>query len=258
MSAWTLIEGDSVQVIPTLDRGLADLIVTDPPYSSGGMVRGDRQADTVSKYVNNDSGNVEIGGFDGDTRDQRSFAFWATLWLSMLRGVAKPGASALVFVDWRQLPAITDAVQAAGWVWRGIVPWSKTEATRPQLGRPRAQCEYIVFATNGPHSPYHGAPALPGFYEVPTERERVHITQKPVALMLELVRLAPPDGVVLDPFCGSGSTAVAAIRSGRRVVTVESNAGIASIARERLAAETDGLSLQAQRSGQEPLFGGEL
>lgn len=78
----------------------------------------------------------------------------------------------------------------------------------------------------------------------------------PAAPVLDLVRLAPPGGVVLDPFCGSGSTAVAAIRTGRKVVTIESNPAIATVARERLKAEADGLSIQDARSGQAPLFGG--
>ena len=52
--------------------------------------------------------------------------------------------------------------------------------------------------------------------------ERMHPTQKPLSLMRWLVRLvAPPGGVVLDPFAGSGSTLVAAAHEGRAAVGVE-------------------------------------
>lgn len=126
-------------------------------------------------------------------------------------------------------------MQAGGWVWRGLVPWNKTEATRPQLGRPRAQCEYIVFATKGA-LPAEG-PCIPGFYTVPTPRYRSHMTEKPIPLLLELMRVMPAGGLVIDPFAGSGSTGVAALRTGRRALLFELSKKIADKAAQRLVAE---------------------
>jgi site-specific DNA-methyltransferase (adenine-specific) len=83
----------------------------------------------------------------------------------------------------------------------------------------------------------------------------VHSTEKPIALMLELVRLfTDPGELVIDPFAGSGTTGVACVRLGRRFAGAELDPAMAKIARERLAAETDGLSLGAARAGQTPLF----
>jgi site-specific DNA-methyltransferase (adenine-specific) len=56
--------------------------------------------------------------------------------------------------------------------------------------------------------------------------------------MEELVRPANPGGVVLDPFCGSGSTGVAALRSGRRFIGIEREDAYIDIARTRLDAAT--------------------
>lgn len=62
-----------------------------------------------------------------------------------------------------------------------------------------------------------------------------HPTVKPVALMRYLVRLVtPPGGVVLDPFCGSGSTGVAAIEEGFRFVGIDISAEYCEIARRRI------------------------
>jgi site-specific DNA-methyltransferase (adenine-specific) len=74
-------------------------------------------------------------------------------------------------------------------------------------------------------------------------RRNTHPTVKPVALMRWLIRLAsPPGGLVLDPFAGSGSTGIAALKEGRRFLGVEQNARYARIARARLAAaETEAL-----------------
>lgn len=77
----------------------------------------------------------------------------------------------------------------------------------------------------------------PDFEEVPFERvavRNVHPTVKPLDLMRWLVRLVtPPMGLVLDPFLGSGTTAVAALEEGCRVVGVEREAAYVAIARGR-------------------------
>jgi site-specific DNA-methyltransferase (adenine-specific) len=67
-----------------------------------------------------------------------------------------------------------------------------------------------------------------------TLRRNTHPTVKPIALMQWLVRLiTPPGGTVLDPFCGSGSTLIAADREGLDAIGIEINPGYAAIARDR-------------------------
>lgn len=62
-----------------------------------------------------------------------------------------------------------------------------------------------------------------------------HPTVKPISLMRYLVRLvSPKGGIVLDPFCGSGSTGVAAIMEGARFIGIEREPQYAKIARERI------------------------
>ncbi len=74
----------------------------------------------------------------------------------------------------------------------------------------------------------------------PTSRERVdYPTQKPLALLRRIVELASNAGdVVLDPFCGSGTTLVAAKHLGRRWIGIDSNPQAIEIARARLAARS--------------------
>ena len=63
-------------------------------------------------------------------------------------------------------------------------------------------------------------------------------TQKPVALYERIVRASSDNGdVVLDPFCGSGTTLVAAKRLGRRWIGIDANADAIAIAEKRLAKE---------------------
>lgn len=230
----TLYHGDALQCLQGLVPGSVDAVITDPPYSSGGAFRGDRTLDTKSKYLSSGSGNLgKTSDFGGDNRDQRAFHFWSALWAAAALAAAKPGAPALFFTDWRQLPVSTDYLQAGGWVWRGIVPWAK-KTSRPQMGRFSASCEYVVWGSAGPMPVERGVGCLPGFYEFAYPSEREHVTQKPLDLMAAMVAICKPDGVVLDPFMGSGTTGVAAIGTGRSFVGCEQSAEYFEIACRRI------------------------
>lgn len=229
----TLYLGDCLEILPHL-TGI-DALVTDPPYSSGGMVRGDRMASTRDKYQST-SVDVEHPEFTGDNRDQRGFHAWASLWLMYALAATKPGGVAALFSDWRQLPTMTDALQSGGWVWRGIVPWDKVNA-RPMPNRFRAQCEFVAWGSNGPRDfTMAGADYHPGILtgKPPGNADREHSTQKPVGVMATLCRIAPAGGVVLDPFMGSGTTGIACGDIGRKFIGIEKDARIFDIACRRI------------------------
>lgn len=86
---------------------------------------------------------------------------------------------------------------------------------------------------------------------------RDHPTQKPVGVMQWCLGWLPDDArTVLDPFAGSGTTGVACLRAGRQFIGIEREPQYFALACERLRAEESGSTLQAQRAGQAPLFGG--
>lgn len=238
----TLFHGNALAVLSGMAHGTVDALITDPPYSSGGATRGDRAAKPSAKYQQ--SGQKERWSeFDGDNRDQRGFLHWCALWMAEALRVARPGAPACVFTDWRQLPVTTDALQAGGWVWRGIVPWNKTEGVRPQMGRFRAQCEYVVWGSSGPMPQRPDVGVLPGFFQRAVRAaDKFHMTGKPVEVMREIVRIVPPGGTVLDPFSGGGTTLVAALLEGRRAIGIEINES---------HCETTAKRLEALRAGSE-------
>lgn len=218
----TLYHGDALAVLRELPSASVAALITDPPYSSGGMVRGDRTSlDTKAKYSGSYGRQPDHADFTGDSRDQRGYAYWCALWLSECRRVLTPGGIALLFTDWRQLPSTTDALQAGGFVWRGIVPWYKP-TTRPMPGGFMASCEYVVWGSGGAvERDYENGVYLPGFFQANSPRDREHLTQKPLSVMRELVKIAPEGGTILDPFAGAGTTGVAAAIEGRKFVGVE-------------------------------------
>lgn len=233
-----LRHGDALAVLPTLASGSVDAVIADPPYSSGGMFRSDRIRNGKEKCVGagyvNGKPPVDRPDFTGDSRDQHAWGFWVSLWACECLRVAKPGAVCCIFTDWRQLPTASDALQAGGWIWRGIGVWDKTEAARPQKGWFRNQCEFFVWGTNGLRD-RQGA-CLPGLWRQSVMGdEKLHVAGKPVQVMRGVIAICPVGGTVLDPFMGSGTTGVACIQSGRHFIGIEKDAAYFAVARKRLA-----------------------
>lgn len=229
---WTLLHGEALRIVQTLPDGSADALITDAPYSSGGMLRSDRIAAPAQKY----RPHAIYPTFSGDNRDAPSWAFWCVLWLTECVRVVKPGGLVLLFSDWRQLPLATNVVQAAGAIWRGIIVWEKGPTARaPHTGYARHQAEYIVWGSVG-HLPHaDGRGPFPGAYSIPVDPiEKEHLTGKPVTLMRQLARMVPDQGLILDPFAGSGSTGVGALLAGRRFLGIEREAAYVQRARRRL------------------------
>lgn len=228
-----LYHGNALTILPALPAASVDAVVTDPPYSSGGVSLSARQGDPAQKYQSSGTART-YPPMLGDGKDQRSFTAWALFWLAECWRLAKDGAPALVFTDWRQLPSMTDALQAAGWFWLGIVPWNKRSA-RPQMGKFRQQCEYVLFGSKGRFTPASRA-CLPGMYDYPViTRQKVHLTSKPVPLLVDLLAITAAGGTILDPFIGGGTTALAAMQTGRKCIGIELSEAYAEIAAKRLS-----------------------
>lgn len=194
------------------------LMITDPPYSSGGQYRGDRSSGSHSKYLRGQAARDDRFSFSGDNRDQLSYLKWMACWVDSFREIAAPGALVASFCDWRQLSASVDGLQCGGAVYRGVYVWDKGSG-RPMLGRPRAQCEYVVWGSIGPRS--IEGPTIEGCWSgTITKQERAaHATSKPVGLVRSWVGLSR--GPVLDPFMGGGTTLLAAKAAGVRAVGIE-------------------------------------
>ena len=110
---WNIIYGDSMKVLSEFEPGTFDAVITDPPYASGGRTQAEKNKSTRAKYSS--MGEKAPPPFDGDAKDQRSWTTWCAQWLGEARRVSKPGAPVCVFIDWRQLPSLTDALQWARW-----------------------------------------------------------------------------------------------------------------------------------------------
>jgi site-specific DNA-methyltransferase (adenine-specific) len=222
-----LYQGDCLSVISSLPTGF-DAVVTDPPYSSGGQSKGNRAASTGAKYLNTGSG--VLPDFAGDSKDQRSYLHWSALWMALCYEKLNAGGLMIVFSDWRQLPVTSDALQAAGFTWRGVGVWDKAGSARPYKGGFRAQTEFFVWGSKGP---LVGDTYSAGLFRVQQKPgEKLHQVGKPLALMESIV--AACGRRILDPFMGSATTGLAALQAGKEFAGIELSDHYFKVAVERL------------------------
>lgn len=248
---WAVLEGDCRAVLPSIPDGWVDHVITDPPYSRHvhASVRSSKRTELP-----------DVGEFACRTRRAVDLQFD-----HLLAQTRRALALEIARVVRRWVAVFSDS--ESDWLWRlslraaGLdyvrtAAWVRTGAPQFTGDRPAVGFEAITLAHPAGRKRWNGG-GKHGLYHVPIVQNRggrtprIHTTQKPLALMLELVEdFTDPGELVLDPFGGSGSTGIACLRLGRRVILVERDAGHAATARERLEAEERGSTLEAARAGQ--------
>lgn len=188
---WRILHGDTLKLVKGFQPGIFDAVITDPPYASGGTKQNERNRTTNQKYSSMKAENA-LPDFDGDNKDQRSWTHWMAEWLYDVRKACK----------------------------RGTAVWDKGNS-RPQKGRFRQQAEYIVWGSNGPMPINRPVSCLPGVFRYGNPQNRIHVTEKPLQLMKDVIQICEPGGLILDPFAGAGTTILAAAESGFQTVGIE-------------------------------------
>ena len=248
---WTVLHADNAEVLPTLPEKCVAHTISDPPFEAQAHTLGRRLKGLT--LTNGDREVLEAPlSFPAITTEERDSVASALARLTARWVVVFSQVEAVM--EWQR--ALTASGELSP---RRIGVWVKPDAM-PQFSgdRPGMGYESIVFTHRKGRSTWNGG----GRVAVFTHNKNTpggkhdHETQKPLSLMLELIELfTDPADVILDPFCGSGTTGVACLRLGRRFIGIEKDAKYAAVATERLAAEVQGLSLRDVRAGQTSLFG---
>lgn len=221
----TLYLGDALEVLPALTG--VDLVITDPPYSSGARTDSERQVRGAMLRSMEDA-----DWFSHDAMTTWGFSWFLRSAMSALRPALARGAHVYVFIDWRQTPNVYGMLEACGYRVNQCLVWDKRHFGMGAFWR--NQHENIVFASNGVPAGMldRGMGSVLDFPAVP-HLTRQHPTEKPVDLLYALIA-AVPGTTIFDPFMGAGSTGVAAVKAGRRFVGCEINPHHFETARRRI------------------------
>lgn len=252
---WAVVPGNCLELMAALPPHAVDHVITDPPYSR--HVHSKSRAGTRALPMGNGKPTFNREhefGFEHLTPETRrgaayGFARVCKRWVAVFSDTES---------DWLWRLSLT--VAGFDYVRTGF--WQKEGATPQFTGdRPAVAVEAITLAHPNGRKRWngHGKHALWSHPVVQRRgaavNTRVHTAQKPVELMLDLVRDFTNEGdIILDAFCGSGTTMVAALRLGRRVIGVELDPKHTQTAIDRCTAEEHGSTLEALRAGQMTLL----
>ena len=199
----TLYLGDCLELMPQAVPAMsAAACITDPPYGistkSDGMGKLNPWADVCNS------------------------AFWYAEWFRVAKSRLKQDGCMWTCLNWRSLATFQKASCDIRWPIESLLVWDKkwigpggTKGLRPSY-------ELVaLFAGEDFSIDNRGLPDVQAF-KWSGFKPSGHPAEKPVALMEFLVQNSTaPDGLVFDPFMGSGTTGEAAIAAGRRFVGIE-------------------------------------
>jgi len=201
---------------------LARLVLTDQPYNvpiAGHVTKGDHNEFVMA------SGEMSAA----------EFSSFNASWMSVASQHVVDGGLLATFIDWRGYPSVNDAARSLGLTQLNLVVWTKTNAGLGSLYR--SQHELLPLYKRGSASHVNNIElgkngrwrsnvwTYPGATSLGSESRKgleFHPTVKPVAMLEDaLLDITNRGDIVLDPFLGSGSTLIAAERSGRVCRAIE-------------------------------------
>ncbi len=237
---WHVERGDCRRLLCSLPSSAVDHVLTDPPRDLDGRKRrkrGPRDAACGDELE-------PRRPLDERTRGavSRHLARVVRRWTLVLCQVEAVSA-------WRA------ALDRFGTRYRRTCAWIAADSP-PQLfgARPAAGFDAIVCAHAHGRCEWNVG-GRRSVYVAPRVRNPIHRTEKPVPLLVALLRdFTKPGDLVLDPFCGSGSTGVACLRLGRRFLGFDNNAAAIHLAQARLRAEVRGQTLAPTQRDQTTIF----
>lgn len=215
---------DAVDLLQALSDNSADLMVTDPPYGIGYKTswktsNGGRSRNTSARF--------------GDDEIQLD-------WIDDAYRVLKPGSAVYMFTRWDVLHTWKSALEDAGFKVVQRILWDKLHWGAGDLSYYGSQVEDILFAVKGEHrlrwSKREGNIwRLTKLDTINHEGNFDNPTQKPQRLIERaIMRSSDPGNIVIDPFVGSGTTAAAALATGRQFIAGDKDDYQCSIAKRRI------------------------
>ena len=221
-----IYNADMRDVMPALGE-CADLIMTDPPYrlTSGGKDTGEMGGCFSHGEYDNSGSIVEC---DIDWPD----------FIPLLYGSLRGDSHAYIMANNRNVQPMLNEAEKSGFRFHNLCVWDKGTATPNRWYM--KNLEFVGFFYKGTAKHINDCGSKQLIY-VQQEDYGNHPTTKPVGLMEYYISNSSTQGqTVCDPFCGTASTAIAALRSGRKFIGVESDKRWFGVACDRVMRFLDG------------------
>ena len=237
-----IYNADCIEALKHFKDNSIDLVLTDPPYniSQKKNVKRINVRNPAMRRVGKRSKTVKFnfGKWDFfETKEE--YLDFNRKWTKLCYDKLKPNGSLYCFFSRNLINYLEDILEESGFKVRSTCVWHKTNPM-PRLFTKGfvSSCEFFTFATKSSKYFFNTNYVKHNLFEggICQGNERTeHRTQKPEWLIKELIEISSnKNDIILDPFMGSGTTAVACKKLNRRYIGIEINENYCDIARERL------------------------
>ena len=215
---------DCIEAMKILKQESVDAIITDPPYN----IARDNNFTTMGRA------GIDFGEWDK--------GFDQFTWINTAYTVLKKGGTLFLFNDWKNIGEIAKHAEKQGFAIKDMVRWKKSNPMPRNrdrryiidfevaiwLVKPNGKWVFNRLSDTYDRCEYE--------YSITPKNEKIgHSTQKPVALMEEIIkRHTNENQIILDPFIGSGTTAIASINTNRNYIGFELDKIYFDLANERI------------------------
>ncbi len=230
-----IITGDCLYLMSQMEPETIGAVITSPPYNIKNSTGNGLKCGNGGKW----SKAELINGYDGygDCMPDREYNEWQRECLSEMFRILKPDGAIFYNHKWRvQSGLLQDRSEIIrGFPVRQIIIWARAGGINfnPGYYVPTYEVIYLIAKPNfvlAKHANRHG-----DVWKINQESNNPHPAPFPLALAARCVASVPKSaGVILDPFIGSGTTAIAAIEHGRDWLGMEQSPAYAKMARERI------------------------
>ena len=236
---------DALEGLKQLPRGGADLVLTDPPFNALSNW-GQKEGNATTRLD-------PAKWFKGDNLPPEEFREFSFNWLCESKEILKNTGSLFTFCDWKAYPVFYGCIVDNKYKLGDLLVWYKNSIGLGWIWRKTFELIIFVTKTDKPAVYDIGKPNTLIFDKIMDNNRKHHPTEKPISLIEALITTCTDIGdIVLDPFMGSGTTAVACRRLRRRFIGFEINPEYCKIAEKRLR-KTFPLPLESLRSKQSEL-----
>lgn len=196
-----------------LDGAHPEILLTDPPYCSGGFQESGKSSGSIGTKQANGKGGWKVPTISSDTLSTRGYQ----MMMKEVLGAMDVKVS-YIFTDWRMWVYLFDLVEGSGLGVRNMIVWNKKS---PGMGNGwRAQHELVMFA-HRTKPKWDNHKGYSNVLEATRSGNELHPTQKPVEILEKLLDNTDWAEGVLDPFGGSGTTLIAAESVGQSSFIME-------------------------------------
>jgi site-specific DNA-methyltransferase (adenine-specific) len=250
-----IIQGNCIEILKTIESNSIDCCITDPPYNITGSGRKEKIGWLKSNKYWAEEKKIDLINESWDNFSDSDYESFTISWLSEIKRILKPNGNIIIFGSFHNIYTVGYILKKMDLKIINSIVWFKRNAFPNITGRMFCEStEHIIWATNNnikkaknwtfnykTMKELNGGKQMRNMFDIPNTKASEkklgkHPAQKPIELLENLIlAVSNENDIIIDPFLGSGTTALVAKKNNRNYIGIEIDEKYVKIAKDRIA-----------------------